>query len=48
MNPEAIIVGLIVGLAGGWLIRRWLAVARRRKEGGCAGDCGCAGKVKKK
>jgi hypothetical protein len=48
MNPEAIIVGIIVGLSGTWLIRRWLAAARRRKEGGCAGDCGCSQKLKKK
>ena len=32
--------------AAGWLARRWLAAARRRKEGGCAGDCGCAAKLK--
>jgi predicted small secreted protein len=36
MNIEAIIVGAIVGVAAGWLARRWIAAARRRKEGGCA------------
>jgi FeoB-associated Cys-rich membrane protein len=48
MTLEAVIVGAIVGAAAGWLIRRWLAAARRRKEGGCAGDCGCATKLKPK
>jgi hypothetical protein len=48
MNLEAVIVGAIVGAAFGWLVRRWLAAARRRKEGGCAGDCGCSAKVKPK
>ena len=48
MNLEAVIVGAVVGVAAGWLIRRWLAAARRRKEGGCAGDCGCAAKLKPK
>jgi len=48
MNFEAVIVGAIVGAAVGWLVRRWLAAARRRKEGGCAGDCGCSSKLGKK
>ncbi|MCX8487615.1 MAG: FeoB-associated Cys-rich membrane protein [Opitutales bacterium] len=48
MNFEAIIVGVIVGFAVAWLARRWIAAARRRKEGGCAGDCGCATKLKPK
>jgi hypothetical protein len=48
MTFEAVIVGAIVGAAAGWLIRRWLAAARRRKEGGCAGDCACAPKIKPK
>jgi hypothetical protein len=48
MNLEAVIVGAVVGAAAGWLIRRWLAAARRRKEGGCAGDCGCSTKLKPK
>ena len=26
MNFEAVIVGAIVGVAAGWLVRRWLAV----------------------
>ena len=48
MNLEAVIVGAIVGVAAGWLLRRWLAAARRRTEGGCAGDCGCSSKIGKK
>jgi hypothetical protein len=48
MNLEAVIVGAIVGVAAGWLIRRWLAAARRRQESGCAGDCGCSSKIKPK
>ena len=48
MSLEAAIVGAVVGAAAGWLIRRWLAAARRRKQGGCAGDCGCSAKVKPK
>ncbi len=48
MNLEAVIVGAVIGVAVGWLARRWLAAARRRKEGGCAGDCGCAAKLKPK
>ena len=47
MNLEAVIVGAVVGMAGAWLVRRWLVAAQRRKEGGCAGDCGCATKLKK-
>jgi len=47
MNFEAVIVGAVVGVAAGWLARRWLASARRRKTGGCAGDCGCSSKLKK-
>ena len=43
MNLEAVIVGAVIGVAV-----RWLAAARRRKEGGCAGDCGCASKIKPK
>jgi hypothetical protein len=46
MNLEAVVVGAVVGVAVGWLVRRWLAAARRRKEGGCAGGCGCAEKLK--
>jgi hypothetical protein len=48
MTLESVIVGVVVGLAGGWLVRRWLAAARRRKDGGCAGGCGCSDKVKPK
>ncbi|MBM3867337.1 MAG: FeoB-associated Cys-rich membrane protein [Verrucomicrobia bacterium] len=48
MNLEAVIVGAVVGVAVGWLARRWLAAARRRKAGGCAGDCGCSSKLKPK
>ncbi len=48
MNLEAVIVGAVVGVAVGWRARRWLAAARRRKEDGCAGDCGCAAKLKPK
>ncbi|MEO0040105.1 MAG: hypothetical protein RIS38_1053 [Verrucomicrobiota bacterium] len=47
MNPEAVIVGAVVGVASGWLIRRWLAALRRRKAGGCSGGCGCAPKAKR-
>ena len=48
MNLETVLIGAIVGAAVGWLVRRWLAAARRRKEGGCAGDCGCAAKIQRK
>jgi len=48
MNLEAVLIGAIVGVAAGWLLRRWLAAARRRKDGGCAGGCGCASKVQPK
>jgi hypothetical protein len=48
MNLETVLIGAIVGAAVGWLVRRWLAAARRRKEGGCAGDCGCATKIQPK
>jgi hypothetical protein len=48
VNYEAIIVGAIVGVAAGWLVRRWVAAAKCRKEGGCAGDCGCSAKLKPK
>ena len=48
MNLEAVIVGAVICVAVGWLARSWLAAARRRKEGGCAGDCGCAAKIKPK
>lgn len=48
MNYEAVIVGAIVGVAAGWLVRRWLAAARHRKEGGCAAGCGCSAKLKPK
>lgn len=42
---DIIIVAALVGVAAGWLVRRWLAAARRRKAGGCAGDCSCAPKL---
>ena len=48
MNLEAILIGAIVGVAAGWLLRRWLGAARRRKKGGCACDCGCAAKIQPK
>ena len=48
MNLEAVIVGAVIGVAVGWLARRWLAATRRRKAGGCAGDCSCASKIKPK
>ena len=48
MNLEAVIVGAVVGVAVGWLVRRWLAAARRRQEGGFAAGCGCATKLKPK
>jgi hypothetical protein len=48
MNLEAVLIGAIVGVAAGWLLRRWLAAARRRKDGGCAGGCGCASKIQPK
>jgi hypothetical protein len=48
MNWDALIVCLLVGLAVGWLGRRWYAVFRRGKEGGCAGGCGCASKLQPK
>ena len=45
MNLDHIIVAVIVGVAFGWLVRRWIAAACRRKEGGCAGDCSCSAKI---
>ncbi len=48
MKLEAVLISAIVGVAVGWLLRRWLAAARRRKAGGCAGDCGCASKIQPK
>ncbi len=48
MNLEAVLIGAIVGVAAGWLLRRWLAAARRRKDGGFAGGCGCASKIQPK
>ena len=45
MNVDAVIVCACVGAAFGWLVRRWIAAARRRREGGCAGGCACAGKA---
>ena len=48
MSLDFVLVCAFVGAATGWLVRRWIAVARRRKEGGCAGGCGCATKVGKK
>ncbi len=48
MNLEAVLIGAIVGVAAGWLLRRWLAAARRRKDGGRAGGCGCASKIQPK
>ena len=48
MNLETVLIGAIVGAAAGCLVRLWLAAARRRKAGGCAGDCGCAAKIQPK
>ncbi len=48
MNLDFVLVCACVGAAAGWLVRRWLAAARRRKAGGCGGGCGCATKVGKK
>ena len=48
MNLDAAIVYLLVGGAAGWLGFRWAAAWRRRKDGGCAGGCGCSAKVGKK
>jgi hypothetical protein len=48
MSVEVLLIGAIVGVATGWLLRRWLAAWRRRKDGGCAGGCGCADKLKPK
>lgn len=47
MSVDAVIVSACVGAAFGWLVRRWIAAARRRRDGGCAGGCGCAEKVGK-
>ena len=48
MNLEICIVSLLVGSALGWLIRRWLLAARRRRAGECAGGCACSAKLKPK
>ncbi|MGA0133754.1 MAG: FeoB-associated Cys-rich membrane protein [Opitutales bacterium] len=48
MSLDAVIVCACIGAACGWLIRRWAAALRRRREGGCGGDCGCATKLKPK
>jgi|GEM_PF-401251 len=48
LNLDVIIVAAIVGVAFGWLVRYWIAKARRRKTHGCAGDCGCGPKLGKK
>lgn len=48
MTFETVLIGIIVGFAGGWLLRRWFAAARRRKDGGCAGGCGCSSKLSPK
>lgn len=45
MTFETVLIGIIVGFAGGWLLRRWFAAARRRQDGGCAGGCGCSTKL---
>ena len=45
MNLETVLIGAIVGAAAGWLVRRWLSAARRRKAGGCAGAGGCAAQI---
>ncbi|MFN5805405.1 MAG: hypothetical protein ACO268_03915 [Opitutales bacterium] len=42
MSLDLVIVSACVGAACGWLLRRWIAAVRRRREGGCAGACGCA------
>lgn len=42
MNLDAVMVGAVVGVALGWLVRRWLRALRRRQAGGCAGGCACA------
>jgi hypothetical protein len=47
MNFEAMIVGGVVGVAAGWLFRRWRAALRRRRDGACAGGCGCGPKPKR-
>ena len=48
MSLDFVLVCAFVGAATGWLGRRGIAAARRRKEGGCAGGCGCATKVGRK
>ena len=48
MNLEVFLVSALVGGAVAWLVRRWLATFRRRRDGGCAGGCGCAPKVGRK
>ena len=48
MSYEVAIVAAIVGVAVGWLVRRAIVSARRRKEDGCAGGCGCGDKLKPK
>jgi hypothetical protein len=48
MSVEVLCIYGIVGLAAGWLGFRWGTAWRRRKDGGCAGGCGCADKLKPK
>jgi hypothetical protein len=48
MNLDLVLVCACVGAALGWLARRWFVAARRRREGGCGGGCGCAAKVGRK
>ncbi|NBV79319.1 MAG: FeoB-associated Cys-rich membrane protein [Verrucomicrobia bacterium] len=45
---ETFLIYGIIGVAAGWLGFRWASAWRRRKEGGCAGGCGCASKIQPK
>lgn len=46
-NTQYILIGLIVGWAGIYLLRRLLSIFKAPKEG-CGGGCGCAATELKK
>ena len=48
MSWDVVIVAAVLGVAVGWLTRRFMAALRRRKDAGCAGGCGCAAKSRPK
>lgn len=44
MDTQELIVILLAFAAGGYLLRGWLASAKRGRCGGCGCRCGCGGK----